>query len=71
MDKFDIFIYKNAVAQSAEYTVSRQKEITELLEKDIFKVVITKDISSNVQIFNFRFVNKIKNLGTDKIYKKN
>lgn len=35
------------------------------------KVVISKDISNNIQSFIFRFVDEIKILGTEKAYNKN
>ena len=56
--------------QPAQYTVSRQKEVTRLLEKEVFKVITFKDVPSNTRIFNSHFVDKIKNLGTDKAYEK-
>lgn len=65
-----MFISKNTNAQQAQYTVSKKKKIIGLLEKDVFKIVITKDICSNIQIFNSRFVNKIKNPSIDKAYEK-
>ena len=70
MDEFDVFINKNADDKLAQYTVSRQKEVAGLLEKGVFKIITTNDIPSNAQIFNSRFVDKIKNLGTDKAYEK-
>lgn len=70
MDKFDIFINKNANILSTQYTASRQKEITGLLEKGVLKVVTTEDIPSNTQIFNSYFVDEMKNSGTDKAYEK-
>lgn len=54
----------------AQYTASRQKKIAGLLEKVVFKIVTTENISSNAQIFMSHFVNKIKNSGTGKVYKK-
>lgn len=53
-----------------QYTASRQKEIIGLLEKGVFKIVIFKDILSNTQTLKSHFVDKIKNLGTDKANKK-
>lgn len=47
-----------------------KKKIAGLLEKGVFKFVISKKISSNIQIFHFHFENKIKNLDTDKTYEK-
>ena len=70
MDEFDVFINKNSDAHLAQYTASRQKEITGRLEKDIFKVVISKNVPSNAQIFKSRFVDEVKNAGTDKAYQK-
>ena len=70
MDKFYIFINKNSNTYLAQYTTSRQNEITELLDKDIFKVITFKNIRSKAWIFNSCFVNKIKNLKTDKAYEK-
>ena len=61
---------KNTDALPAQYTASRQKEIAGLLEKGVFKVVTSVDISSNTQIFNSFYVNKIKHADTDKAYKK-
>lgn len=61
---------KNTDVPLAQYTTFRQKKIAKLLEKDVFKVVTTDSILSNAQIFNSCFVNKIKNLGTNKMYKK-
>lgn len=67
IDKFEIFINKNA---NVQYTSFKQKEIARLLEKKVFQVVISKDVSSNTQIFNSCFINKIKNPDIDKVYKK-
>ena len=70
IDEPNVFI-KNTDAPPAQYTASRQKEIAELLEKDILKVVTSTDIPSNTQIFNSRFIDEIKYAGTDKAYEKN
>ncbi len=70
IDEFDVFTNKDANTQPPQYTASRQKKFAGLLEKVVFKVVTTEDIPSNVQIFNFRFVDEIKNPGTDKTYEK-
>lgn len=70
MDEFDAFISKNADIKPAQYTESKQKKIARLLEKDVFRVVTTINIPINAQIFNSHFINKVKNTGTDKAYKK-
>lgn len=47
MNKFDLFVNKNANTQPAQYITSRQKKITGLFEKSVFKVFIIDDIPSN------------------------
>lgn len=69
MDEFDVLI-KNADILWAQHIIFREKKIPRLLEKKIVKVVTSEDILSNTQIFNPRFINKIKYLGTNKTYKK-
>lgn len=39
---------KNINVSLAQYTVSRQKRIAELLEKNIFKVIVSANIPSNI-----------------------
>ena len=68
MDEFDVFINKNSDVHPAQYTTSRQKKITRLLEKGVFKVVTSKDVPSNTRIFNSRFMDEVKNADTDKAY---
>lgn len=46
------------------------KKNTKLLEKCFFKALNIDSIWNNAQIFNFCFINKIKNLDIDKVYKK-
>lgn len=70
MDKFDAFFNKNADTKLTQYTTSGQKRIARLLEKDVFKVVTSKNILKNVEIFNFCFIDKIKNSDMDMTYKK-
>lgn len=48
----------------------REKDIAELLQKGLFKVGITVDIAINARIFNFHFLDKVENVGGDKIYEK-
>ena len=61
---------KNFDAPPTQYTAFRQKEIAKLLEKNVFKVVISADILSNTQIINSRFVDKVKHVGIDKANEK-
>ncbi len=55
---------------SSSFTASRQQEIAELLEKDVFLSVNRAEIFPNIRIFNSRFVNEIKHSKTDKAFKK-
>lgn len=65
-----MFINKNTHVQPIQYTAFRKKEIAEQIEKNVIKIVIIKNISSNVQIFNSRFVDEVKNISTNKAYEK-
>ena len=69
MNESDIFI-KNANAALAQYTTLRPKKVVGLLKKGVFKVVTSADIPSNTQIFNSRYVDKVKYTGTIKAYEK-
>jgi ethanolamine utilization protein EutP (predicted NTPase) len=42
----------------------------DLFKKKIFELVKKKDIPQDIRIFNSRFVNKLRNQGTNKIFKK-
>ncbi len=53
-----------------QFAAFRQKEINDLIEKDVFQSVRTDDVSPDVRIFNFRFVNEIKHFDTDKAFEK-
>ena len=54
----------------ALYTALCQSEINRLLEKGIFEIVDSTKLSDSIQIFKSRFIDKIKNKGTDKAFKK-
>ena len=49
---------------------SWHKEINGLLKKGVFKFINTVDVPEGVRIFNSWFINKIKNTGIDKAFKK-
>src|SRR6266567_1453686 len=53
-----------------QFTASRQKEIKGLLEKGVFELVNPKDVPQGNRVFNSRFVDEIKNPGTDKAFEK-
>lgn len=41
-----------------------------MLEKGVFKLVEPKDVPADARVFNPRFVDEIKNAGTDKAFEK-
>jgi hypothetical protein len=53
-----------------QFAESRRKEINGLMEKGVFEAIDLKDIPPGVRIFNLRFVDEIKNPGTDKAFEK-
>jgi hypothetical protein len=61
------FIF-NIISVDSSFTSSRQKEIADLLEKGVFISVNKRDVSTDVRIFSFRFVNEIKHSGTEKAF---
>jgi hypothetical protein len=54
----------------SQFAAFRQKEINDLIEKDVFQSVRTNDVSLDVRIFNSRFVDEIKHFDIDKAFKK-
>jgi hypothetical protein len=56
--------------KSTPFTESRQKEIRGLLEREVFEVVLPNQVPAGVRIFNARFVDEVKNAGTDKAFEK-
>jgi hypothetical protein len=52
------------------FTASRRKELNGLLENGVFEVVNIKDVPDGIRIFNSRFVDEVKNPGTDKAFEK-
>lgn len=55
---------------SSLFADSRRKEINGLLEKGVFQVVNIIDVPYGIRIFNSRFVDELKNAGTDKAFEK-
>ena len=52
------------------FTESHQKEINGLMEKGVFWVVPVSQVPRNTRIFNSRFVDEVKNIGTAAAYEK-
>jgi len=51
-----------------DFTKSRQKELDDLLQKGVFQVV--SEVPKGARLFGSRFVDEIKNWGTDKAFEK-
>ena len=49
-----------------QFNDSRSKEVKGLLEKGIFKVILTTNIPTSIRVFKSQFVDKVKNKGTNK-----
>ncbi len=56
--------------QELTFKNSRRSKINGLLEKGVFEPITIEDVLQGVCIFNSRFVNEIKHLGTDKAFEK-
>ncbi len=54
----------------SQFAAFRQKKINDLIEKNVFRLISKNDLSFDVRIFNFRFVDKIKHFDIDKAYEK-
>lgn len=48
----------------------KTKKNMSMTEKSIFKIVAIANILTNAQIFNYSFVDKIKNINSNNAYKK-
>jgi type III secretory pathway component EscS len=66
---FNIISINSSLIDSSFITF-RQKEIVDLLEKNVFLSVNKRNVSADVRIFSFRFVNEIKHLDTEKAFEK-
>jgi hypothetical protein len=53
-----------------QFVAFKQKKINELIEKNVFQSINKSDVSTNVRIFNFRFVDEIKHFDIDKAFEK-
>ena len=69
IDDSDCFLYENSF-HLFQFIDSKQKKINDLLKKKIFEFVNERDVSSDIRVFNARFVNEIRNENTKKTYEK-
>ncbi|KAI0993903.1 hypothetical protein K3495_g14281, partial [Podosphaera aphanis] len=65
-----IFLSDADKAPIPNFKVSRQKELSGLLDNGVFKVVHKQQIPPSARIFGSRFVDVSKNEGTEKAYEK-
>jgi len=56
--------------QNTQFGASCQKELAGLLEKGVFEIIKLANIPQGVQLFNLHFVDKVKNIGTNKAFEK-
>lgn len=61
---------QNEPAPSTLFTESRHKKINGLSEKSTFEVVSISEILDGTRVFNSRFVDEIKNIGTAAAFEK-
>jgi hypothetical protein len=66
-DEVDSFFVSILTSTFAEW---RQKEINNLLKRQVFEIIIISKVLKNVRIFDFRFVDEIKHSDTSQAYEK-
>ena len=66
----DLLMQHMQVPIPAPFVESRKKEINDLFEKGCFEIVSASDVFHEIRIFNSRFVDEIKNIGTVDAYEK-
>jgi hypothetical protein len=59
-----VFNTTDAINLVSPFIASRQKEIADLLKKEVFISVNKADVPADVRIFSFRFVDEIKHSST-------
>ena len=71
MTNIIIYIFKSSLSHShSNFQASRLRKLNNLLEKEIFEIMNKQDIPAEARVFNSRFVNQIKNKGTEKVFEK-
>ena len=53
-----------------QFAESRYAKIFKLIAKDIFKITPKSEVLRGSRIFNFKFIDKVKNKGTKKAFAK-
>jgi hypothetical protein len=57
-------------ADVKQFAESRYAKVLGLIAKDVFEITTKSEVLRGSCIFNFRFVDKVKNKGTEKAFKK-
>ena len=66
-----VYIFKLSLSHSiSNFQASRLKKLNELLEKEVFEIINKKDVPAETRIFDSRFVDQVKNKGTEKAFEK-
>jgi hypothetical protein len=65
-----VCIQENRTEGNTQFSASQQKELTRLLAKGVFNIVKLSEVPNRIRLFNSRFVNNVKNKGTDKAFEK-
>jgi hypothetical protein len=66
----EVCIQEDRTEGNTQFSASRQKELTRLLAKGVFDIVKLSEVPNKIRLFNSRFVNNVKNEGTDKAFEK-
>ena len=54
----------------ANFQAFRLKKLNRLFEKKVFKIIYIDDLFIKARVFESRFINQIKNEGTEKAFEK-
>jgi hypothetical protein len=57
-------------ANVKRFAKSRYAKVFRLIAKDIFKIITKSEVLGGSCIFNFKFIDKVKNKGTKKAFTK-
>ncbi len=66
----DVDSSSSTFALTSNFVESRRKEINDLLKRQVFEIITISEVSKNVRIFNFRFVDEIKHSDISQTYEK-
>lgn len=64
------FYISKLISPLSNFQASRLKELNGLFEKGVFEIMSTKNVPTGARIFGSRFVDQVKNEGTEKAFEK-